>query len=250
MVEWVNRMVNGLVSICVLVAVVAAYRRTPRRRDLVRLSWGLVAGVAGQVALGAVTVAYDLAPPLVMGHMLLSLLLVTDAAVLLHRAGEPDGVRPTWHVSDGARRLLLVLVPALSAAVVAGTIVTGSGPHGGDEAAPRFGFDIETVARIHSIAVIVFLGVLLAVLNRLVREKAPLVVVERARQLIYVAVAQAAVGWIQYFTDVPALLVGVHITGATLVWLALWRLLLSARSVDVPVAPATDAAPSSPLAVA
>lgn len=240
MVEWVNRLVNGLVSLCVLVTVLGAHRRTPPRRDLTLLSWGLVAGVAGQVALGAVTVAFELAPPLVMGHMLLSLLLLADAAVLHHRAGEPDDHRPAWQVSAVGRRLVLALVPALSAAVVAGTIVTGSGPHGGDEDAPRFGFDIETVARVHSLAVLVFAGVLLATLNRLVRERAPVGVVQRARELLGATVAQAVVGWVQYFTDVPALLVGLHILGATIVWLALCRLVLEARSAPgearVPVA--------------
>lgn len=244
MVEWVNRLITGAVSVCIVAAVLGSLRRVPRRRDLVWWSLGLVAGLVGQIVLGAFTVEYDLAPPLVMGHLILSLLLVTNAVVLHHLAGRPDAAAaPAPVVARPTRRLVVALVPALSAAVLAGTIVTGSGPHGGDEEAPRFGFDIETVTRVHSLAVLVFLGVLLAVLNRLHREAAPPAVQQRARHLLAASIAQAAVGWTQYFTDVPALLVGVHLAGATLVWLALWRLLLVALGAPGDAAVEATAAP-------
>lgn len=246
MVEWVNRMVTGAVSLCIVAAVLGSLRRTPVRRDLVWWSLGLVAGLLGQIILGMFTVEFDLAPPLVMGHMLLSLVLVTNGVILHHLAGRPEPAvdggaagariepapaaeRPGADVTRSARLLILWLVPSLATAVVAGTIVTGAGPHGGDEEAPRFGFDIEAVTRIHSLGVLVFLGLLLAVLNRLTKDGAPPVVADRARQLLTVSIAQAAVGWTQYFTDVPALLVGIHIAGATVVWLCLWRLVLVTR---------------------
>jgi cytochrome c oxidase assembly protein subunit 15 len=230
MVEFVNRLVTGLVSVPVALAVVGSYRRAPYRRDLMWLSWGLVAGVVAQIVLGMLTVRYHLAPPFVMGHFLLSLVLVADAMVLHHRAGEPDPPVTTVDVvGPPVRRLVLWLVPALSLAMVAGTVVTATGPHGGDEDARRFGFEIETVARWHSLAVLLFGGLLLAVLHRLEAPGTDAGVRERARQLLAVAVAQALVGWTQYFTDVPALLVGIHILGATLCWVALWRLVLSCR---------------------
>lgn len=236
MVEFVNRLVTGLVSVTIAVAVLGSLRRVPRRRDLTLLSLGLVAGVIGQIVLGAFTVAFELAPPFVMGHFLLSLALVTDAVVLHHRAGLPDGSPRTVDVVEpDTRRLVVALGPALTLAVFAGTVVTGSGPHGGDEEAPRFGFAIDTVARLHSFAVILFVCGLLVAITRLDKEKAPAAVQARARQLFTVAAAQAVVGWVQYFTDVPALLVGVHILGATLVWVALCRLVLSCRAPE-PVA--------------
>lgn len=230
MVEFVNRAITGVVSVSIALAVLGSLRRTPQRRDLVWLSLGLVAGVIGQIILGMFTVEFDLAPPLVMAHFLLSLVLVTNAVVLHHRAGEPDDASVTVELIDRrTRALVFALVPALTAAVVAGTVVTGAGPHGGDEDAPRFGFDIETVTRIHSLAVLVFLAVLLAVLHRLSRDPGPGSAAARARELLAVSVAQAAVGWTQYFTDVPALLVGIHLLGATLVWVATWRLVLACR---------------------
>jgi cytochrome c oxidase assembly protein subunit 15 len=229
MVEFVNRVITGLVSVAIVLAVLGSLRRVPYRRDLVVLSWGLVAGVVGQIGLGALTVANDLAPPFVMGHFLLSLVLVTNAAVLHHRAGEPEPpATPVELLDRRDRRLVLALGPALALAVLAGTVVTATGLHGGDEDAARFGFEIEAVTRLHSLAVLAFLGLLLVVLHRLGTAGRP-EVLQRARELLAVSVAQAAVGWTQYFTGVPALLVGVHIAGATVAWVALCRLVLSCR---------------------
>src|SRR5688572_26237518 len=90
MVEFVNRMITGLVSVLVILAVLGSMVRIERRRDLTLLSWGLVAGVMGQVVLGGLTVLFDLAPPLVMGHFVVSMLLIWCAVVLHDRAGLPD----------------------------------------------------------------------------------------------------------------------------------------------------------------
>src|SRR5919206_3024655 len=91
LVEFVNRMVTGTVSVLVILAVLAALRRRPFRRDLVWLAVGLVLGVIGQIVLGGLVVLFDLFPPLVMGHFVLSMILVADAVVLHHRAGWPEG---------------------------------------------------------------------------------------------------------------------------------------------------------------
>jgi cytochrome c oxidase assembly protein subunit 15 len=224
MVEFVNRMITGLVSAAIALAVLGSLRRTPRRRDLTLLSLGLVAGVVGQIVLGMFTVEFDLAPPFVMGHFLLSLVLVTNAVALHLRAADEPSLSGV--VTPLLRRLTLALLPALAVAVVAGTVVTGAGPHGGDEEAPRFGLDIEAVTRVHSITVIAFVGLLLAVLGRAGRDGAPALFQERARQVLVVSCVQAGVGWVQWFADVPPLLVGIHILGATLVWAATCRLAL------------------------
>jgi cytochrome c oxidase assembly protein subunit 15 len=234
MVEFVNRIVTAVVSLAIGLAVVGSLRRDPRRRDLVLLSLGLVAGVVGQILLGALTVKFDLAPPFVMGHFLLSLALVADAVVLHERAGDPEpaaaGERPVDLVDPPLRRLTLALLPLLGVAIVAGTVVTATGPHGGDEEAPRFGFDLESVTRVHSVAVLLFLGALLAALAMASRDGAPARFQQRGRELLVVSVAQAAVGWTQWFMGVPVLLVGLHILGATLVWAAACRFVLAARA--------------------
>jgi cytochrome c oxidase assembly protein subunit 15 len=228
MVEFVNRMITGVVSVSIALAVLGSLRLRERRPDLTALSLGLVAGVVGQILLGALTVKFELAPPFVMGHFLLSLALVTNAVVLYHRAGEPP-TAPVSVVSSSLRRLTWALGPALAIAVLAGTIVTGTGPHGGDEDARRFGFDIETVARVHSLSVLVFIGLLLVVHGTATREGAPHIFVARARWLLGLSVAQATIGWLQYFTGVPVILVGLHILGATVVWAAMCFVVLACR---------------------
>lgn len=238
MVEFVNRLITGVVSVAIALAVLGSLRRQPRRRDLTLLSLGLVGGVVAQILLGMLTVEYELAPPLVMGHFLLSLVLVTNAVVLHERASE-DEPSPLA-LSARLRRLTLALLPALAVAVVAGTIVTGTGPHGGDEDARRFGFDIETVTRLHSIAVLAFLGLLLAVLGVAGREGAPARFQQRAQQLLVITCVQAGIGWVQWFAGVPALLVGLHILGATLTWVAACRVAMLALAPRVSVAPSAE----------
>jgi cytochrome c oxidase assembly protein subunit 15 len=225
MVEFVNRAITGLVSVAVILAVLGSLRRDPRRRDLTLLSLGLVAGVIAQIVLGGITVLFDLAPPLVMAHFALSMALLANAAVLHHRAGQPDGpavpiVEPEVH------RLGRLLVGAAALVLVTGTVVTGSGPHGGDEDIERLPFFVPEVARIHGISVTLFLVGVLLMLWLLRRTGAPASVSRQARVLLAVVVAQAVVGYTQYFTGVPVLLVGVHIAGAVAVWTATLVLLL------------------------
>lgn len=245
MVEFVNRLITGVVSVAIALAVLGSLRREPRRRDLTWLSLGLVAGVIGQIVLGAFTVAFELAPPFVMGHFLLSLVLVANAVVLHERASD---VQPV-DVAPATRRLALLLLPALSVAVLAGTVVTGTGPHGGDEDARRFGFDIESVTRIHSLAVIAFIVLLLGVLGRAGRDAEPAAFQVRARGLLAVSCAQAAIGWVQWFAGVPALLVGLHILGATLVWAAAVRLVVLVVGAPAPLVVTAAESESTPALV-
>jgi cytochrome c oxidase assembly protein subunit 15 len=110
-----------------------------------------------------------------------------------------------------------VLVAAL-AVIAMGTVVTGTGPHGGDERAHRFQLVMTDVARIHSLLVwlLVALTVVLALRTR-----------SRAVTVLLAAeVAQGAIGYTQYFTGVPPLLVAVHVIGALAVWIAAVRVRL------------------------
>jgi heme a synthase len=227
MVEFVNRTVTGLVSVLVILAVLGSLLRAPRRRDLVWLSVGLVAGVVGQIVLGGLTVLFDLRPGFVMAHFLLSMVLLATAVVLHERAGWDDGP-PAAGVTDRDLRLLGKLDVAAAALVLfLGTVVTSSGPHGGDEHAERFEFGLREVARLHGLAAFVFLVVTLLALWRLWSAKAPPRARHRGEVVLAVSVAQAAVGYVQYFTGVPALLVGFHILGAVLVWTTTLRFWLS-----------------------
>jgi cytochrome c oxidase assembly protein subunit 15 len=222
MVEFVNRTITGIVSVAVMLAVLGSLFRAPRRRDLVWLSLGLVAGVIGQIVLGGLTVLFELRPGFVMAHFLLSMVILADAVVLHHRAGRPAGpTRP----AVGRDLLALGRLEVASAGLVIflGTVVTSSGPHGGDQNAERLPFLLPDVARFHGIAVMLFLAVTLVTLWRLHRTGAPAELFGRGEVLLAVLVAQAAVGYVQYFTGVPAVLVAFHIAGAAAVWVAVLR---------------------------
>ena len=223
MIEFVNRTVTGLVSLAVIAAVLGSVVRRPRRRDLVWLSGGLVAGVLGQIVLGGITVLVHLHPVAVMSHFLLSMVIVFNAVVLHWRAGLPDDA-PSPRTP---RAVIQHIVLALSAlAVLTGTVVTASGPHGGDEEVRRLGFRVDQVARVHGSTVIVLLVTALAALYVLRGTPA------RRTGVVFLCVllAQGAVGYTQYFTGVPAILVGVHILGAVLVWIAAIRLWLTSSA--------------------
>lgn len=239
-IEFVNRMVTGIVSVAVIVAVLGSLVRMPRRRDLVWLSVGLVLGVIAQALLGALVVKKLLDPPFVMGHFLLSAILLGNALVLVWRAGVPDGQRAPVVVAPIVHRLAVAVVVLASAVLVTGTVVTGAGPHSGDAGnsakvslrATRLDLRIADVARIHGTTAMVFLGVVVALLVVLLRTRASAALYRRVSVLLGVLVLQAGVGYLQYFTDVPPALVAIHVAGATAVFAAAVMVLLGCREVS------------------
>jgi heme a synthase len=238
MVEFGNRVVTGIVCIGVVLAVLGSRIRTPRRRDLTLLSWGLVAGVMAQIVLGGESVKHHLAPQYVMGHFLLSLLLLWDAIVLHHRAGQADGPRRLVRVVSREQILMSrLLVVAAGLVIFLGTVVTSSGPHGGDPSAKRLSYSVHDVARLHGSAVMLFLGLTVVILASVVRSRAPAAVIRRGEVLLVALVAQGAVGYLQYFTGVPAGLVLVHIGLATTVWAVTIRFYVSLFERERPAEP-------------
>jgi heme a synthase len=238
-IEFVNRMFTGVVSVSVALAVLGSLRRDPRRRDLTWWSVGLVFGVLGQIVLGGLVVIFDLSPWLVIGHFLLSMVLVWNAVILRERAGH-DGEPAPPRVSARSVTVGRVLVGAAIVVLLSGTIVTGSGPHGGDERVERLPFLVHTVARVHGTLVMTFLALVIAAGLLLHREGAPAVVWRRYTTLLVVLVGQAGVGYAQYFTDVPPLLVGIHVAGATALWISVltYHVGLFAWRAEIAPAPA------------
>jgi cytochrome c oxidase assembly protein subunit 15 len=241
-IEQVNRLFTGLVSAAVIAAVLGSTRRVPRRRDLTRLSVGLVAGVLAQVVLGGITVLVDLHPVAVQGHLLLSMVLVANATVLVRRAGEPDpalssdgfewlhAVERQDTVSTATRATAFALASGTSLAVFTGTLVTGAGPHAGDEDVRRFGFHIPTVARVHGVTVMVTIAVALALAWRVRRSRRErLAMTPVVTTWLFVAALQATIGYVQYFNGVPELLVGLHVAGATALMVVTTQVVLDTR---------------------
>ena len=230
-VEFGNRMITGIVSLAVIVAVSASWFRNPRNRTLTAWSWGLVAGVIGQIALGAVTVLTHLSPPIVMAHFLLSMVLVWNAVVLVWKADpdrSPAAAAPAQQEPPVVRRHVRWLLAATSVVVFTGTIVTASGPHGGDEDVDRLGVELPDAARLHGITVVVLVLATLWLLYRLREDDSGLR--RRVEMLVVVLAVQAAIGYTQYFTELPTLLVALHIAGATVLWISVVRLDLAATA--------------------
>lgn len=248
LIEFVNRLFTGVVALAVIAAVLGSLRRVPRRNDLVRWSWGLVAGVVAQIILGAVLVKTDLDPRFTMGHFLLSMVLLWNAVVLQHRAAtEPTpflasavGAKPPRFVLHDLTRAISVIGAVL---LVSGTIVTGSGPHSGSdeaEVAERLPFLVRDVTRIHSLIAITLLLLTLEVVRRIhVGGREDLRV--RALTVAGLLVVQGAVGYTQYFTEVPVVLVGIHILLASLTWISIVRLHLHVIPPSTPQPVMVDA---------
>ena len=218
-IEFGNRLLTfGLVAVSLIVL---AHVLITKRSDLRLLAAGQLLGILGQGVLGGITVLTDLHPLPVAGHLLLSIILVAAATSLYDRREAPvEKIRQT----DKLISLLSKSHIALSfIVIVIGTLVTGSGPHAGDAQARRFGFDIRTVAILHADAVIALFGLTLALAVALRTNK---VILNKIYIFTLIALAQGAIGYIQYFTGIPEILVAAHLLGATLVWIAAWRIRL------------------------
>ena len=216
-IEFGNRLLTfALVAVSLAVLIHVLYKR---RRDLRSLAIGQLLGILGQGVLGGITVLTDLHPLPVAGHLLLSIILIAGAASLYSR--REYSARSRTDLDKLTKRISLLHIGLTFVVIILGTIVTGSGPHAGDEKAQRFGFDIRVVAWLHADAVIALLG-LTAAFFILVRSDKELV--RRIAVFTAIALAQGAIGYIQYFTGIPEILVAAHLLGATLVWIAACRI--------------------------
>lgn len=219
-VEFGNRLLSGVVALGTIAAALFAYRRHPRRQDLIGWAWLLVAGVAAQVVLGGITVMVDLHPLFVSAHFLLSIVLLWNVVVLWFKASGGVGA-PTANVDVSIQKHGLGLLAASSLLLVTGTMVTGSGPNSGDFRADRFNLDLTTAARVHSVTAWIFLGVLVTLAIRMQRTGAA---TTRVQPVVVVSLAQGAIGYTQYLNGVPPALVMAHVIGAVLLWLLTLRL--------------------------
>lgn len=229
-IEQVNRLVSGLVGIPTLLMAIGAFRVRPVRRGLKLPSLAVFVTIFANGVVGGLAVRGDLHPFLVQSHFLLAMLSIVFGLVAIHRA-RPEPILP--RASIGVTPLLtwsMVTLGALVAAsLVTGTVVTGAGPHAGDETARRYGFDISTVAEIHSVTVWVAVASFLAVVILLRRDPALFARLERnVSTWMFLAVVQGGIGYLQYFNDIPATLVAAHVAGATALWVVTVQFIQSA----------------------
>lgn len=227
-IEFGNRIVTVLLTAIVITVAVQVWRLSGRSRTLRLLGLVPLAGVLAQAVIGGVSVLAGLNPAIVGSHLLISMALVAVAVLLLVRYEEGDGQSAA--LVPTADRRLSWLAGAVAAVVLAvGVVVTGSGPHSGStEAAARFDLDPARITPVHSGAVWCFVALVVLLAVRLRRRD-----VDRARTavtvLLAVTLAQGAIGYVQYFTGLPELLVGAHMLGAGLLTATMTWTILSLR---------------------
>ncbi|MFI6081840.1 heme A synthase [Streptomyces sp. NPDC051217] len=232
-IEFGNRMLTYVLSAAVGWAIVAARSVKPRRHGLSRLAWSMFWVVVLNAVMGGITVHMELNPWTVAVHFLLANALLTVTVIVWHRTGEGDAT-PRPRVPRPVRKLGWALVVATGLLIAAGTTVTGSGKHAGDSSeVPRMPFDWVDAAHVHAATAWVVCALAIAMWLVLRVVDAPADTRARARDLLIVLLAQGGVGYVQYFTDVPEVLVGVHMLGSALTWIAVLRLALSLRERPV-----------------
>ena len=218
-IEFGNRLLTFvlvLAAITVVLSVLGA-----GRKDLRGLALGQILGIVGQGVLGGITVLTGLHPATVAAHFLLSIVLIAGAASLRAQRNSPS----VKIQSDPlVKKIATAHIITTFIVLVLGTIVTGSGPHAGDATAPRFSFDLRTVAWLHADVVIALLGITFAFF---VVQGTSVDTKKRLKIFLAIALGQGLIGYVQWFTDLPEILVGFHLAGSTLVWIASWRIWLS-----------------------
>jgi heme a synthase len=232
LVEFGNRLVTVVLTVVVAATVLASLRRLPFRRDLVWLSLGLVGGVVLQAVMGGIVVYTKLNPYVVMVHFLASMPLVVVAVVLLHRA--------TRDYSEGSGRLAVprpvrlmswLLAGMLTLVLAAGSATTGASPDAGSsqgqERAKRIPVSLHTLAELHATMALFLVGFAVALALALHAMDVPERVRRAGRVLVMVFFVQAGVGYAQYFSHLPALLVELHVTGATILVIGVTYFVLS-----------------------
>ena len=218
-IEFGNRLLTFVLVIASAAVIIAVLKS--KRKDLRGLAIGQFLGIFGQGILGGITVLTDLNPIPVAGHLLLSIILIAGATSLYARRYSPAVFVKAAPLTS---KISMAHVAISFLVIILGTIVTGSGPHAGDAQAKRFDFDIRTVAWLHADVVIFLLGITFAFY---VAQGTSAHTKRAIKIFTVIALAQGAIGYVQYFTGIPEILVAAHLLGATLVWIAAWRIRLS-----------------------
>ncbi|MGH3321702.1 MAG: COX15/CtaA family protein [Streptosporangiaceae bacterium] len=228
LIEFGNRLVTFLVLAVAVLCFVAALRLVPRRRDIVVLATAQPLAIIAQAGFGGVLVLTELSPTWLSAHFMVSMGVLAATIALYARAKEGDGP-PKPLVRIELRLLGRALLAVVFVLLAVGTVVTGTGPHGGDAGSPRYAFSIERVAQLHADLAWVTLGLTFALVLALRLTNAPRRATALAGQLLAVELAQGAIGYAQFFLGVPPVLVGLHMLGASVLWVWAWRVAFALR---------------------
>ena len=234
-IEFGNRLLNFPLVIIAALVFIAAWRFRPdgqRRRDLVWLGAAQPLGVVAQAVIGGIVVLTKLSPATVSVHFLVSAAVVAAAVALHMRCAEiasTSGASGTATVRRDLRLIAATLVAVTCVMLAAGTVVTGTGPLAGDAGVPRYKLPLEGVTQLHADIGWLLAGLSIALLLGLRLSGAPRRAVRAGWIMLAALGSQGVIGYIQYFTHLPAGLVWVHVTGSVLVWIAVLRLFFTVR---------------------
>ena len=228
-IEFGNRLLTFVLTAIAIATFVAAWQTG--RRSLRRLALVLALGVPAQAVLGGITVLTDLNSWLVALHLMLSMAMIGVAVLFLRRIDDPVDAPARW--TRGRVPTLAWLTFATAWAVLyLGTVVTGAGPHAGDAQTERNGLDPVQVSQLHADGVFLLVGLTVGLLLAAGTARRAVAV------LLAVELAQGTIGFVQYFTDLPEVLVGFHLLGAALTSAAAtWALLACVLPVRTATAP-------------
>jgi heme a synthase len=225
-IEFGNRMLTFVLTAVAILTFVAAVQSG--RRQLRRLALILALGVPAQALIGGVTVLTDLNPWVVSLHLLLSMAMVGVAVLYLHRLDHPDA---RWQRGP-VPAMAWTLLASAWLVLVLGTVVTGAGPHAGDAETPRNGLDTLETSQLHADAVFLFVGLTIGTMFLVWTTRGRGPALRAVLVLLAVEVSQSAIGFVQYFTDLPEVLVGFHMLGAALISAAVTWVVVEVVLVD------------------
>lgn len=236
-IEMSNRIVTGLLGVVVIAAAVLAFFRRPYRRHLAIFGALLPLGVVAQAILGALVVKYDLRPELVMGHFILSMILLDAAFALMWCSRyEPWDRRRSW--DRKGVWAVRALVPLGQLTILAGTVATGSGPHAGEfqgQQVQRFTFEgvgttLEWVVQRHAVLATIYGLAAIGVWFYLRRPGGDRRALKPLTVVLLLLALQGIVGYVQWELELPTEIVWVHVALATCNWLAmLWTIAAAGR---------------------
>ncbi len=235
LVEFTNRVVTIAVSAVTVAAFLSTIALKPRRRDLIGLGAGLVGGLIAQIILGGLVVLTKLNPYLVALHFVLTLVVLAVALVMFHLARTHEARREPL-VRNEIVWLARLLVGTLCVVILAGTMVTGSGPHAGGKGAKRLPIAFRDIAELHSTIALFLIGCTLASLFALHVAKAPGRTQRAAQTMLEVLFVQGVLGFTQYFLHDNAVVIEFHLAGATTIWIAAITFYLSLHRHPEPIA--------------
>jgi cytochrome c oxidase assembly protein subunit 15 len=250
-VEFGNRMITFLVCATAALAVLAV-TRARRRKEVLVYAWIMPLSTVVQAVIGGITVLTGLLWWTVAIHLVVSMAMVWLSVLLYAKICEPDdGVRVAT-VPAPLRWLTGLSGIALAATLIAGTLVTGAGPHAGDKSlertVPRLEMEIVTLVHAHAQFMIAYLALLVGLGFGIYAVSASRRVKQRLLLLVGIVAAQGLVGVVQYLTDVPAALVALHVAGAaacTAATALLWSSMTAIKRAEPrePAEPSANRAP-------